>query len=251
MTGRRPERGRSAGVGVQRRSAAGGLPRLHRGHDPTRSTEFSAGVTAACQVMDESDDANRLVVFLSDGRNRSGEPLASVLPCDAATVFQTLPPERRPLRAGERAGRPAGDRRPDRWPVHHGGGPVAAAVDPGVGGLAPDPAHPARAGWRDPIDISREASPQPPEAGRATIDVDYPISALPPGEHEICMTVFASDAGGTGVVSPARRWTPPEDGSPPTSRRPQSRRLHPTSGPRTIVSSCPAQNPLTGVIAPV
>jgi hypothetical protein len=56
----------------------------------TRSTEFSAGVTAACQVMDESDTANRLVVFLSDGRNRSGDPLASVLPCGTATVFQTF-----------------------------------------------------------------------------------------------------------------------------------------------------------------
>jgi hypothetical protein len=51
-----------------------------------------------------------------------------------------------------------------------------------------------------PIDISHAASPQPPEAGPAEIDIDYPIVALSPGEHEICMTVFASDAGGAGSV---------------------------------------------------
>jgi hypothetical protein len=51
-----------------------------------------------------------------------------------------------------------------------------------------------------PADISREVTPQPPEAGPVTIEVDYPIDVLPAGEHEICMTVFASDAGGNGEV---------------------------------------------------
>jgi hypothetical protein len=52
----------------------------------------------------------------------------------------------------------------------------------------------------DPIDISHAASPRPPEPGPAEINIDYPIGVLSPGEHEICMTVVASDAGGTGEV---------------------------------------------------
>ncbi len=52
----------------------------------------------------------------------------------------------------------------------------------------------------EPIDISQEASPSLPEQGPAEVQVDYPILALPAGEHELCLTVFASDAGGTGEV---------------------------------------------------
>ena len=135
-----------------RRRRAGGLQGLHARSAPRRARRSSAPAsTAACQVMDEADTANRLVVFLSDGRNRSGDPLASVLPCDAATVFQTFAAgAEATLRAGVRAGWPAGDRRPDRRAMHHGCGPDAAAVDPGVGGVAPDPAHPAGPGWRRP-----------------------------------------------------------------------------------------------------
>ena len=33
---------------------------------------------------------NRLVVFLSDGSNSSGDPVSSVLPCDVSAVFHTF-----------------------------------------------------------------------------------------------------------------------------------------------------------------
>ncbi|HEX5578217.1 MAG TPA: hypothetical protein VFY43_00960, partial [Candidatus Limnocylindria bacterium] len=52
----------------------------------------------------------------------------------------------------------------------------------------------------DPIDISHAADPRPPQPGPIDIDIDYPIPALTQGEHRICMTVFASDAGGAGEV---------------------------------------------------
>jgi hypothetical protein len=52
----------------------------------------------------------------------------------------------------------------------------------------------------EPIDIGDNSDPRLPEAGPADVDIDYPIVALDPGEHEICMTVFASDAGGAGEV---------------------------------------------------
>ena len=53
----------------------------------------------------------------------------------------------------------------------------------------------------EPIDISHEASPRLPEQGPADVQVNYPIVALSADEHELCVTVFASDAGGTGEVS--------------------------------------------------
>ncbi len=81
----------------------------------TRTTAFSAGITAVCQVMDETDSENRLVVFLSDGGNGGGDPVATVLPCDATSVFQSFAVGARgQLRERDRARRPAGDRRPDR-----------------------------------------------------------------------------------------------------------------------------------------
>lgn len=167
----------------------------------TRSTEFSAGVTAACQVMDEADTANRLVVFLSDGRNRSGDPLASVLPCDAATVFQTFAAgaEARCEQESELGGLQEIADLTD--------GLCITVVDltrlPSILETVVSPQIlriQLAVDGGDPIDISREASPQPPEAGPIEIDVEYPIVALSAGEHEICMTVFASDAGGNGEV---------------------------------------------------
>jgi hypothetical protein len=167
----------------------------------TRSTEFSAGVTAACQVMAEADTANRLVVFLSDGRNRSGDPLASVLPCDAATVFQTFA---------------AGAEARCEQETDLGGLQEIADLTDGLCITVVDLARlpsilesvvspqilriQLALDGGDPIDISHEADPQPPEAGPTEIEVDYPIVALPAGEHRICMTVFASDAGGNGEV---------------------------------------------------
>lgn len=167
----------------------------------TRSTEFSAGVTAACQVMDEATTPNRLVVFLSDGKNRSGDPLATVLPCDAATVFQAFAAgaEARCEQESELGGLQEIADLTD--------GLCITVVDlsqlPSILESVVSPQilriQLALDGG-EPTDISREVAPQPPEAGPVEIKVDYPIDALPAGEHRICMTVFASDAGGNGEV---------------------------------------------------
>jgi hypothetical protein len=52
----------------------------------------------------------------------------------------------------------------------------------------------------EPIDISQAATPLLPEPGPTTIQIDYPIPALPEGDHRLCLTVFASDAGGPGEI---------------------------------------------------
>ena len=167
----------------------------------TETTAFSAGLTAACQVMDETDNANHLVVFLSDGSNSSGDPVSSVLPCSAAAVFQTFA-----------VGADAGCAEESEL----GGlqeiadltdGLCIPVVDltrlPEILGSVVLPQIlriQLAVDGGEPIDISHEASPRPPEPGPADIQVDYPIVALSPGEHQLCMTVFASDAGGNGEV---------------------------------------------------
>jgi hypothetical protein len=167
----------------------------------TETTAFSAGITAACQIMDESDTPNRLVVFLSDGDNEGGEPVSSVLPCDATAVFQTFA-----------VGADAGCAQESEL----GGlqevadlteGLCTSVVDltrlPEILESVVDPQIvriQLTIDGGDPSDISHAAQPRPPEAGPARIEVDYPIGALTPGEHQICMTVFASDAGGAGSV---------------------------------------------------
>ena len=167
----------------------------------TETTAFSAGITAACQIMDESESQNRLVVFLSDGDNGGGEPVTGVLPCDATAVFQTFA-----------VGADAGCTRESEL----GGLQEIADLTEGLCTFVVDLTRLPEIlesvvlpqivriqlvlDGGEPIDISHAAQPRPPEAGPASIDVNYPIPALTPGEHEICMTVFASDAGGAGSV---------------------------------------------------
>ena len=167
----------------------------------TRSTAFSAGIDAACQVMAQTDTPNRLVVFLSDGSNGSGNTVSTVLPCESAAVFQTFA----------------------------AGGDASCVEDSGLGGLQEIADLTAglctevvdltrlpailesvvlpqvvriqiSVDGGDPLDIGSHSDPTLPAPGPKEITVDYPISELAPGDHEICMTVFASDAGGAGEI---------------------------------------------------
>ncbi len=53
-------------------------------------TDFSAGVSQACTVLDGSPYVDRTVVFLSDGEATIGAALPSVLPCSQAATFHTI-----------------------------------------------------------------------------------------------------------------------------------------------------------------
>jgi hypothetical protein len=167
----------------------------------TETTAFSSGIVAACDVMSQTDSANRLAVFLSDGSNSSGAPVATVLPCNAAAVFQTFA---------------AGAAASCQEDSDLGGLQEIADLTDGLCTPVTDLTQlPAilqsvvlpqivriqiTVDGGEPLDIGTNASQPLPAQGPATIDVDYPIVALEPGEHEICMTVFASDAGGAGQL---------------------------------------------------
>jgi hypothetical protein len=167
----------------------------------TTTTAFSAGISAACELIAETANPNRLVVFLSDGANRGGEDVADVLPCATAAVFQTFA---------------AGSGASCDQPSEFGGLDVVAELTDGscttVSDLAqlPDILEAVvvpqilrvqlTVDGGEPIDISQAGTPSLPEPGPSTIQIDYPIPALPEGDHELCLIVFASDAGGPGSI---------------------------------------------------
>ena len=166
------------------------------------ATAFSAGLVAACQVLEGTTTANRLVVFLSDGDNRAGDVVSDVLPCATAAVFQAFA-------AGPDAscGAPAELGNMQDVADLTGGSctpvfdltqlpeileavvaPQLLRVEVSIDGA-------------DGVDITEAAAPALPEAGPATIDINHVIQALPDGDHQICLTVFGSDAGGPGSVT--------------------------------------------------
>ena len=169
----------------------------------TTVTAFSAGIIAACDALARTENPNRLVVFLSDGAqdNRGGEHVSTVLPCTTTAVFQTFP-------TGAEASC-------EQSPPMGGLAEVADLTDGScttVNDLSQLPeileavVEPQiirtqlRIDDGEPIDISQAATPSLPEPGPTTIEIDYPIPALPEGDHRLCLTVFASDAGGPGSV---------------------------------------------------
>ena len=169
----------------------------------TRTTAFSAGIAAACDVLAQTDNPNRLVVFLSDGAqdNRGGVHVSDVLPCESAAVFQTF---------GAGAQASCDETSPN------GGLDVIADLTDGTCTTVADMTQlpdileavvvpqiirmQLTIDGGEPIDISQAATPSLPESGPSTIEIDYPIPALSQGDHRLCLTVFASDAGGPGSI---------------------------------------------------
>jgi hypothetical protein len=167
-----------------------------------RTTAFSVGIEAACDILLGTETENRLVVFLSDGLNLQGEEVSSVLPCDEPAAFQTFA-------TGVQASC-------DQVPPLGGLQAIAdltegtcttvadlsqlpaileAVVEPQLTRieLAVDDGR--------PIDISATASRTLPLTGPESIEINYSLPALASGDHRLCLTVFGSDAGGAGDVS--------------------------------------------------
>ncbi len=172
------------------------------------TTAFSAGIQAACDALADTDNPNRLVVFLSDGANRGGQPVDGVLPCDPSVVFQTFAAGQQASceQASELGGlatisqlsdgscTPVSDltKLPDI---------LQAVVVPQITRVE------LSVDGGKPIELGDSVSHVLPVPGPAEIQVDHDIAALGEGSHELCITVFASDAGGTGSVkscSPAK-----------------------------------------------
>jgi hypothetical protein len=200
----------------QPRSGPVGFKVFSDGVTQSSTTAFSAGIEAACRALSASEDPNHLVVFLSDGANRGGQPVASSLPCDPAAVFQSFG-----------VGRQASCE--DQSDL--GGLGAIAQLTKGTCTMVSDLATlpdilqavvvpqitrlQLSIDGGDPVDISDSSSHALPVSGPADIQVDTDLRALASGSHRICLIVAASDAGGTGSVqscSPAKA-----DGGPLTA----------------------------------
>jgi len=171
-----------------------------------RTTAFSAGISAACQIMEGTQNPNPLVVFLSDGANRGGDPVATVLPCDPEAVFQTF------AVGADASCAQASDLGGLQEVAELTEGLCTAVADlTTLPDILQSVVFPQIVRIQlaidggEPIDISQHTTPRLPENGPAEIRVDYPIVPLEEGQHTLCMTVFASDAGGAGTVETCSR----------------------------------------------
>ena len=125
----------------------------------------------------------------------------------------------------------------------------AAAGHPGGGRRAADPAGPADRRRRASRSTSaRPPRPRSPSRVRPSIADRLPDPALAEGDHRLCLTVFASDAGGPGSIescSPVGSGGGPADlrGLSPAPSRPDSRRDRRSQDHRP---SLPCTKPLDG-----
>jgi hypothetical protein len=179
-----------------------GFRSYSEGATENTTTAFSAGITAACDVLAGAENENRLVVFLSDGANRGGEDVASVLPCDPSAVFQTFA---------------AGGKASCGEPSPLGGLDAVAELSDGSCTSVTDLTQlPEILGkvvvpqitrveltidGGEPIDLSESLSDTLPRSGPDSVEIDHVIPALTTGDHDLCLAVYGSDAGGTGSVS--------------------------------------------------
>jgi hypothetical protein len=172
----------------------------------TNATTFSAGIETACDILAATTSPNRVVVFLSDGINGAGVPVSSVLPCEAEATFQTFA-----------AGPDAGCDLPSEFGTLQDMADLTDGTCTAVSDLAQLPqileAVVAPQLLRvelaidggSPVDISNVVSPVLPREGPDDITVVYAIPALTGTDHELCMTFFGSDAGGSGSVTTCAR----------------------------------------------
>ena len=188
-----------------------------RGATENTTTDFSSGMAAACDILTGTDSQNRMVVFLSDGANRGGDPIASVPPCDPAAAFQTFAVGAQASCSQESA---LGNLQAVADLTHGTCTSVSdlaklpeilkAVVLPQLTRVE------LSVDGGDPVDITKSASQSLPLAGPADIQIDPNVPALGAGSHELCITVFASDAGGTGSVRSCTSSAKP-DGGPLTT----------------------------------
>ena len=185
-----------------------GFATFSRGEAGNTTTDFSEGIQAACDLLADSDNPNRLVVFLSDGANRGGDPISGVRPCDPAAAFQTFAvgaqascEQESELGNLEDVAQLTGGTCTSVTDLTKLPDILEAVVVPQITRVE------LTVDGGDPTDISDASSQSLPVSGPTDIQIDHDIAALGGGSHELCITVFASDAGGTGSVkscSPAK-----------------------------------------------
>ena len=188
-----------------------------RGATENTTTDFSSGIRAACDILADTDSPNRVVVFLSDGANRGGDPISSVPPCDPGAAFQTFA-------VGVQASCTQESALGNLQDVADLTGGTCTSVHDltTLPKILKDVVLPRitrvelSIDGGEPRDVTDAASQSLPIAGPAEISIDPQVAALGAGNHQLCLTVYGSDAGGTGSVKSCTSSAKP-DGGPLTT----------------------------------
>lgn len=177
----------------------------------TGGTAYSVGIRAALEIANASNADNKLIVFMSDGQNNSGERLGfsptlaqdvvdsgaifntfavgsgTSITCDTATSFGTLrdvsnlsEPDGQCFEVGNVADLP--DLLPDLL------NSSLDSLELTVTGGAPD-------------DISADASLTLPQEGPVTVTFSTDVSGLVPGPNQVCVIANGRDGGGAGSAT--------------------------------------------------
>jgi hypothetical protein len=186
---------------TQSSGGSAGYNRFTRVTTPNSNTNFSAGITGACNLLASSAQPNRIVVFLSDGANNAGVNVATVLPCSPPATFHTFA-------AGPSINCAATPSQGGLQTIANlTGGTCTTVADlttlpeilEGIVASRLVSASLTIDGG-PPIDVTATATPALPVNGPASVELEIEIPALGPGVHELCLTAGGIDAGGAGSV---------------------------------------------------
>ena len=165
-------------------------------HNVGNSTNFNDGVAAACSIVGASSQANKFVMFMSDGTADGGSNVGTA---DCAAVFFTFA-----IGSGSSC--------TDTGVNNEGSLDDVAALGTGtgtctkVGTISDLPG--ALPGVMIPVLESLEIDGSPlacnpglPQNGPVSCTYATTLTGLGPGNHEFCVTAFGSDFGGSGSVT--------------------------------------------------
>ena len=180
------------------------------------STNYSAGIQAAVNLVNLSSMPNKLVVFMSDGNNTAGTALAGTgaaavqlraAVANSGAIFHTFA-------VGSNTGFSCTTNSSGRGSLldvaqlsQPDGTCTEVATVANLPTIVPDLILAELTSLSftvddgAPQDMSAAAGLPLPQAGPATVPFATEIPNLPVGPHQLCVTAQGSDAGGTGSVT--------------------------------------------------
>jgi hypothetical protein len=169
------------------------------------STNFTAGINAAVTILGASSQGTKVVVMASDGASNSGgagfNAALANLTATGATAYTVA--------IGNGTSCTSGSAGTLQQIANATGGTCFQIPDPGnLPAIIPDLISTSL----DKLEISvdggaatqianADIDPDLPQAGPIAVDYSTTVSGLAPGDHEICVTAYGSDAGGSANVT--------------------------------------------------
>jgi hypothetical protein len=170
----------------------------------SNATNFSAGLSAAVNVVNASTKPNKIIVFMSDGLANTGTNVSTVSVPGGVLIYTfavgtgsdcMLDPDH------------LGSLTDIANLGTAGSGCTSVTTPSDLPDIIPGIIASKLTGLQlsvdggAPVDITAGATPALPQDGPASVDFTHTVSGLAPGVHELCVTALGSDSGGTGDVT--------------------------------------------------